>query len=124
MTLRLIDKQRKNEINVETFFRIKNTIFTSVNNDNNEKKRQRIDAFINNIKEISLCNQYASDPLKKLDKCSSYVFTNESNPEVVIHFKTKLNEIIQFNMAWFMPNGKRKGNRFFEINYFIHFCCF
>ena len=116
MTLRLIDKQSENEINVETYFRIKNTIFSSVNNDNNEKKRQRIDAFINNIKEISLCNQYASDPLKKLDKCSSYLFTNESNPEVVIHFKTKLNDIIQFNMAWFMPNGKRKGNRIFEIN--------
>jgi hypothetical protein len=106
--MRFVDRQRENEINVETYFRIKNTIFSGGNNDNNEKKRQRIDAFINNIKEITLCNQYTSDPQKKLDKCSSYLFTNESNPEVVIHFKQNLNENIQFNMTWFMPNGKKR----------------
>jgi len=121
LTLRFksrIDNQAWNEITLETYFRIKNSVFFTNTNKNetkteeeaNKKIIRNVDVFIKNIKEIALCNEYTPDPQKKLDKCSSYLFTSESNPEVVIHFRENLNNV-KFNIAWLMPNGKKN----FEI---------
>ena len=82
------------------------TYFKAIKREKYRNDTTDVNLFVQSINELALCSDYQSIYSKKLDRCRSYLFDQQSNPEFVIQFNNNYKALKSFEIIWFSPSGK------------------